>query len=143
MDRFNLRGNQILKDAFDFRSLIVDLVFNDAIEFYMRVMFLRNTAPETSVWYIGDTKTMDAIEELLLLSKSRVFKIKRDYLYQMQMKDKKKKSTTGMDEDPQDEEEIVDDDEDALLLQLENMEDFPENINDEEGSRSLDPNTKK
>ena len=77
-NRFNLRGQQLLRDIFEFRMLLLNLVYFDAVEFYIKVLNLRNTANFESIWYIGDRRTMEDIENLLKFAKQRVFKLKRD-----------------------------------------------------------------
>lgn len=78
-NRFNLRGQQLLRDIFEFRLLLLNLLYFDAVEFYQKILMLRNTANFESIWYIGDRRTMEHIEDLLKYSKQRVFKLKREF----------------------------------------------------------------
>jgi len=80
MTRFNLRYNRLFKDIFEFRSLLYDLVYCDSIEFYTKLMIFKREASIDSIWYIADQKTMDTLEELLKLSRNRIFRIKKEYL---------------------------------------------------------------
>ena len=78
--KFNLRGQQLLRDIFEFRMLLLHLIYYDAVEFYLKILTLKNTASFESIWYIGDRRTMEHIEELLKISKQRVFKLKREII---------------------------------------------------------------
>lgn len=78
-NRYNLRGQQLLRDIFEFRMLLLNLLYFDAVEFYQKILNLRNSANFESIWYIGDRRTMEHIEDLLKFSKQRVFKLKREF----------------------------------------------------------------
>ncbi len=88
--KFNFRGQQLLRDIFEFRMLLLHLIYCDPTEFYLKVLNLKNTASFESIWYIGDRKTMEFIDTLLDLSKQRVFKLKRDIDEENVLRKKKK-----------------------------------------------------
>jgi len=101
--RFNLHGQQLLRDIFEFRMLLLHLIYYDAAEFYLKVLTLKNTANFESIWYIGDRRTMEYIEELLKLSKQRVFKLKREIV----IEDKPNKKFLQQDVERMIEDEII------------------------------------
>jgi len=94
ISRFNLTRNHYLKDLFDFRHLLQDLISMDSVSFYNKVLRARDSASFDSIWYICDKKTMAELTDLLSMAKARVYKLEKNYVQDLELTmdpDEKKK----------------------------------------------------